>query len=76
MMLMRQTFVEGEVVLEDDNEGTEHIEKGKVYRIHDPNMDRKELKPVLGERYVDPAQLKFAICLLWGGKWISTELQK
>ncbi|XP_076921988.1 uncharacterized protein LOC143583617 [Bidens hawaiensis] len=48
--------------IEEDNEGTEHVVKGKVYPIHDPNMNWKEMRPILGHRYEYPTQLKFALC--------------
>ncbi|PWA88726.1 alpha/Beta hydrolase fold protein [Artemisia annua] len=36
--------------IEDDNECAEHTEKGKSLSDHDPSMEWKEMKPVLGER--------------------------
>ncbi|XP_076932372.1 uncharacterized protein LOC143597878 [Bidens hawaiensis] len=59
-----ETLVEGkdDPNIYEDNEGTQHVEKGKIYPIYDPNMNWKDMKPILGDRYENPAQLKFAIC--------------
>ncbi|KAJ0585660.1 hypothetical protein HanHA89_Chr05g0203261 [Helianthus annuus] len=62
-----ETLVEGDdddLNIDEDNEGTHHVEKGKVYPIHDPNMNWKDMRPILGDRYESPTQLKFAICCM------------
>ncbi|XP_022019900.1 uncharacterized protein LOC110919962 [Helianthus annuus] len=48
-----ETLVEGDdddLNIDEDNEGTQHVEKGKVYPIHDPNMNWKDTRPFLGDR--------------------------
>nr|KAJ0220246.1 hypothetical protein LSAT_V11C200064680 [Lactuca sativa] len=40
--------------LDEDNEDV-----GVEYRVHDPNVDWKEMRPQLGDCYESPAQLMF-----------------
>nr|KAJ0227058.1 hypothetical protein LSAT_V11C100029720 [Lactuca sativa] len=42
--------------LDEDNEDV-----GVEYRVHDPNVDWKEIRPRLGDCYESPAQLRFAL---------------
>ncbi|CAI9284732.1 unnamed protein product [Lactuca saligna] len=43
--------------IDDQNNG----EVGVEYRVHDPNIHWKQMKPVVGECYESPAQLRFAL---------------
>ncbi|XP_023738192.1 uncharacterized protein LOC111886191 [Lactuca sativa] len=43
--------------IDDQNDG----EVGVEYRVHDPNIHWKQMKPVVGECYESPAQLRFAL---------------
>nr|KAJ0194875.1 hypothetical protein LSAT_V11C700363950 [Lactuca sativa] len=42
--------------LDEDNEDV-----GVEYRVHDPNVDWKEMRPRFGDCYESPAQLRFAL---------------
>lgn len=58
--LPRDDFVEKVVVHVDPKDDEDIL--GDNWRVHDPNIKWKAMRPQLGEKYEDPDQLKRALC--------------